>query len=233
MKTNNSGGQNHEHEHEHEQAQGKTLVTLLTPVFNEEEGLAYYSAVVRDFLDRHQEYDFEVLLVDDGSSDSSWKIIKDLCASDSRFRGIRLSRNFGAHIALTAGMDFAKGDVLMTLAADLQDPIEVFDDFIAEWKKGARIVWGRRRTRQDVRWKVVCSYIFFKAIQRYAMPCGSQFTTGSFFLLDRKIVQCMRQFREQNRVTFAIVAWSGFDQATVLYERVERTTGASAGASPK
>lgn len=208
-------------------ADKKISATILTPVYNEESGLEAYRLNVQRFMDENQAYDFEIILVDDGSNDRSWEMISQLARADRRFCGIRLSRNFGAHTALTAGIDHAKGDILMTLACDLQDPIEVFHEFLQKWRDGAHIVWGKRRSRLDKGWRVLCSKIFFEAVRRYAMPRESQFTTGSFFLIDRSIIECVKQFREQNRITFAIVAWTGFCQATVEYDRKERISGLS------
>src|SRR5262249_62022069 len=139
----------------------------------------------------------------------------------------RLSRNFGSHVALSAGLMHAEGDAVALLACDLQDPPEVVFDFAARWREGARIVWGKRRTRADKAWRVAASKFFEWLTRRYAMPRGSQFTTGSFLLMDRKVLECFRQFQECNRITFALVAWTGFDQATVEYDRQPRRAGKS------
>ena len=178
-------------------------------------------------MDARPDYEFEVIFIDDGSTDDSWKIIKTICDKDSRYRGIRLSRNRGAHVALTAAVDSARGDVLMTLACDLQDPVDTFDRFIEEWRNGSRIVWGKRETRKDPRWRAEASKLFNTMLRRFAMPKGSKFTTGSFFLIDRKVAESFKLFREQNRITFAIVAWTGFEQAQVEYHRQKRTVGTS------
>lgn len=205
----------------------KKLISIITPVYNEQDLMLDYFKQVIEFLDNRTEYYFEVLLVDDGSHDKSWALIQEICSRDSRFRGIRLSRNFGSHTALAAGIDEAKGDAVMTLASDLQDPIETFDLFADKWLEGAQIVWGKRRSRKDAGWKILCSNIFFMAIKRYAMPRGSLFTTGSFFLIDKSVAKCVRSMREQNRITFSLVAWTGFQQDVVEYDRKERGAGKS------
>jgi glycosyltransferase involved in cell wall biosynthesis len=113
-----------------------------------------------------------VLFVDDGSRDRSWEIICGICRKDPRFRGIRLSRNFGAHVAESAGLASVDGDAVATLARDLQDPPEVILQFPEEWRSGARIVWGHRRTRADPVWRRLTSNIFLRLIRRFAMPPG-------------------------------------------------------------
>jgi glycosyltransferase involved in cell wall biosynthesis len=168
-----------------------------------------------------------VLFVDDGSTDGTWRILEDLCQKNDQMHAIRLSRNFGSHVALTAGIDHAEGDAVATLACDLQDPPEVVLEFVERWKSGAQVVWGVRRSRTDSWLRSRISELFTILLRRFALPAGSQFATGSFLLLDRLVVECFRKFREHNRITFALVAWSGFDQASVLYDRTERIAGSS------
>ena len=207
----------------------RPLVAVVTPVFNEEENLHDYAAEVRRVLFSSPDTDFRVLLVDDGSTDRSWAIIEELAASDPRFRGVRLSRNFGSHTALTAGFAHVGDDVdaAATLACDLQDPPEVVLEFVAQWRAGAQIAWGERRTREDSSWKVWTSRMFNRALERHAMPRGSRFTTGSFLLMDRRVLDCFNEFKEHNRITFALVAWTGFDQVRVPYDRKARVKGES------
>jgi dolichol-phosphate mannosyltransferase len=203
-------------------------VVVVTPVFNEEEGLAAYAAEVTRVLLDHPDVDFSVVLVDDGSTDRSWQLIEDLARRDPRFRGVRLSRNYGSHIALSAGFAHAgDADAAATLACDLQDPPEVILQFLDQWRHGADIAWGERLSRQDSGWKVFTSKLFNKALTKHAMPRGSKFTTGSFLLMDRAVLDCFNQFTEHNRITFALVALTGFDQVRVPYHRAARTTGTS------
>jgi glycosyltransferase involved in cell wall biosynthesis len=200
-------------------------IVILTPVYNEEEALPLYREAVIEVLFSQTDYDFRVLFIDDGSIDRSWKIIQDICKQDQRFQGIRLSRNYGSHVALSAGFFNSQGDAVAILACDLQDPPAVILKFIEKWQAGAQIVWGRRLTREDDRWRALTSQIFYKLIRRYAMPRRSKFTTGSFLLVDQVVVECLKQFHEHNRITFALVAWTGFEQATVDYDRTKRVAG--------
>lgn len=205
----------------------RPTVAIVTPVFNEVDNLEAYEEEVRRVLLDRDDIDCQVLLVDDGSQDSSWQMIQAICARDARFRGIRLSRNFGSHRALSAGLAYVEADAVGTLAADLQDPPETVVRFIQEWRNGAKIVWGARATRQDRWWRSLSSKVLYWLLKRYAMPSSSQFTTGSFFLIDRKVLEGVRELKETNRIMFALVAWTGFDQATVHYDRRKRVRGAS------
>jgi len=201
---------------------------VITPVYNEAANLDRFVGEVARTLLAAPDAEIRFLLVDDGSSDGSWAKIEQICQKNAAFSALRLSRNFGAHLALTAGMDHVGDvDVVATLAADLQDPPDTVLLFLDEWRKGASIVWGRRRTRRDHGWRRLVSMLFENLIRRHAMPRGSKFTTGSFFLADRRVVDCFREMREAARVTFALIAWTGFDQAVVDYDRVSRTAGKS------
>jgi glycosyltransferase involved in cell wall biosynthesis len=203
-------------------------VLILTPVYNETAGLAAYEHAVRDTLLSRTDCHVRVLFIDDGSTDDSWEQIRGIVARDARFRGIRLSRNYGSHIALSAGFANAgDADAVATLASDLQDPPEVASQFIDAWKRGADIVWGKRTSRDEPRFRIWTSRVFESLIRKHAMPPRSRFTTGSFLLVDRTVAECFSQFQERNRVTFALVAWTGFSEAVVEYERRRRRTGAS------
>lgn len=205
-----------------------TLV-VVTPVYNEAENLDRYCAAVERVLLSREDINVRLILVDDGSTDGSWRKMEQIARHNSRFAAIRLSRNFGAHTALTAGFDFvpANADIVATLACDLQDPPETILAFVDAWRANADIVWGARRSRLDGRRRGLASRLLLTVLRRYAMPKGSKFQTGSFFLVDKTVLDCMRQFREHGRVTFALVAWTGFDQEIVNYDRQPRVSGRS------
>jgi dolichol-phosphate mannosyltransferase len=205
----------------------RPLISVVTPVYNEHQGLLEYERRINEALLAASDYEFEIIFVDDGSSDGSWAIINDICERNPAFRGARLSRNHGSHVALSAGFAHARGDAVVTLACDLQDPPEVILDFLSKWQHGAKIVWGRRRTRQDPALRIIASKLLFRLLSRFAMPPDSKFTTGSFLLMDRQVADCFARFQEHNRITFALVAWTGFDQEVVEYDRAQRTVGVS------
>jgi glycosyltransferase involved in cell wall biosynthesis len=204
------------------------VVLVLTPVYNESASLADYEAAVRQTLFSRTDCAVRVLFIEDGSSDDSWLRICDIAARDPRFHGIRLSRNYGSHVALSAGFaHIGDADAVATLACDLQDPVDTVGQFIDTWRAGAEIVWGKRITRAETRIRVWTSRLFESLIRRHAMPRGSRFTTGSFLLVDRKVAECFARFQEHNRVTFALVAWTGFSEAVVEYHRQARRAGVS------
>jgi dolichol-phosphate mannosyltransferase len=204
-------------------------LAVLTPVLNEEANIEQYVDAVRtEILDR-ADLDAYVIFVDDGSSDSSWAAISAICSTDRRFRGIRLSRNFGSHTATWAAFTSIQPDTdaAVILACDLQDPVATVLEFVERWRLGADIVWGVRRKRSDPGWRILTSHAFEALLRRYAMPRGSGFTTGGFMLLDLRVIAAVLQMREQNRITFALVAFTGFEQDRVEYVRRNRVAGRS------
>jgi glycosyltransferase involved in cell wall biosynthesis len=211
------------------QRASKPELVIVTPVFNEEKGLASYLEAVDRVIFSAPDLNARVILVDDGSTDASWELADTAARGSSRISAVRLSRNFGAHIALTAGFDHVgpSADIVAVLAADLQDPPEAVLDFVAAWRRGSDIVWGARRQRMDKGWRRAVSSLMEGLLRRYAMPRHSKFRTGSFLLMDRKVLDCFLCYRESSRVTFALVAWTGFDQAVVEYDRRQRKTGSS------
>ena len=204
-------------------------LTIITPVYNEAGNLGQFAEVVSRTIFAREDFDARLLFVDDGSADQSWAMIHELVGKSTRFEAIRLSRNFGAHTALAAGFDHVHSstDIVATLACDLQDPPETILGFVDEWRKGADIVWGARRQRGDQGWRQAASQFLDIVIRRYAMPRNSRFQTGSFFLIDRVVLESLLKLREHGRVTFALVAWTGFQQAVVQYDRQARLSGRS------
>lgn len=202
-------------------------IDVVSPMYNEESNFATFIAEVERKVLSAIDIDWHVILVDDGSTDRTWDLIEAQCRASPRFRGIRLSRNFGFHAAVSAGIEHSAADAVTTLAADLQDPPETLLAFAQAWQRGADIVWGWRQTRTEPRWRVLAGETFAGLIRRYAMPRGSKFTTGSFLMIDRKVVACLRQMQEHTRVTFARVAWTGFRQDIVYFDRGPRHSGRS------
>lgn len=205
----------------------KRFISVLTPVYNEEKALPHFVSEIQKTLLNQPAYQFEVLFIDDASTDGSWDFIQSVCHEDHRFRAVRLSRNQGSHIALSAGFQLCQGDAAVILAADLQDPPEMVLEFLKKWREGAAIVWGKRAQRKEVFWRVLTSRLFSSLIKKYAMPKNSKFTTGSFLLADRQVIECYKKFGEQNRITFALIAFTGFEQAVVSYRQQKRIAGHS------
>lgn len=204
-----------------------TKISIVTPVFNEADGLKTYSAVIEKDLFSDSRFECEVVLVDDGSRDGSWAMIAALCARDRRYRGVRLARNFGSHTAINAGIHAATGDAVGVLACDLQDPVSAMQEMIAVWLKGdTDVVWGVRRSRPEGLIRKLMSALLIRVL-RQGFPKDSKFVSGSFLLVDKKAANAYRAFTERQRNTFAIIAWSGFRQAEVFYDRVARGSGSS------
>ncbi len=202
-------------------------ISLITPVLNEEANLPFFLEAVRKVLFCRKDYAWELIFVEDGSSDRSWEVIRQFHAEDPRVKGIRLSRNFGSHAGLYAGFSACSGDAAAFLPCDLQDPPEVILEFMNKWEAGAEIVFGHRKNRGDSFGKRVTSQVFNVLLRRFAMPRGSAFTTGSFLLADRKAIDGYLSYAEQNRITFALFAWTGFQQERVDYNRRQRERGRS------
>lgn len=169
---------------------------------------------------------YEVCLIDDGSTDLTWEHIKLCRERDRRWKGIRLARNFGHQAALGAGLHHVRGNAVVILDADLQDPPEVVKDFIEHWRAGAHVVYGVRTQRPESWWKRLCYHLYYRMLVRHsevAMPHDA----GDFCLLDRRVVRVLRTFREARPFWRGLRAWCGFTQVSVPYARDARHAGQS------
>jgi polyisoprenyl-phosphate glycosyltransferase len=167
----------------------------------------------------------EAILVDDGSSDSSPVVLQALVKRDPRFRYIGLSRNFGHQVAITAGMDAAQGEAIIVMDADLQDPPEVVEQLIAKWEEGYDVVYARRLSRAgEGPLKRATAHLFYRALSRMA-SIGIPADVGDFRLIDRKVLDALRQMPESDRFVRGMIAWLGFRQTEVAFHRLERAAG--------
>lgn len=198
--------------------------SLVIPVFNEALNLPTLFGRIQKVINQVSE-PFEVILVNDGSSDGSDKILDGIHAADARFKIIHFSRNFGHQIAVTAGIEYAVGDTVSVLDADLQDPPEVILDFLAKWREGFEVVFGVRRSRRgETLFKLWTAKIFYRLIRRLTR-LDIPVDTGDFRLLDRKVANAFLSLRERNRYIRGLISWVGFKQTGVLYDREERLRG--------
>lgn len=198
--------------------------SIIAPVFNEEETLPHFYQRVVAVMEQVGE-SFEVVFVNDGSRDCSLRILKELHEHDPRLRIIDFSRNFGHQIAISAGLDYAQGDAVIILDADLQDPPEVIPDLIAHWKNGAEVVYAQRTSRKgETRFKLLTAALFYRLITRITSVEIPR-DTGDFRLLDRHVVNTLVTMREHHRFMRGLSAWVGFRQEAVSYERQERFAG--------
>jgi dolichol-phosphate mannosyltransferase len=198
--------------------------SFVIPVWNEQEVLPELHrrlAAVADSLDG----DSEFVLVDDGSTDRSREIIHELHDRDPRVKLVSLSRNFGHQLAISAGLDFARGDAVVIMDADLQDPPEVVPKMIERWREGFEIVHARRNQRAgESRLKVGTAHLFYRLLHR-ASDVQLPLDVGDFRLIDGRVAEIVRNMREPNRYLRGMFAWVGFRQSTVGYDRDERFAG--------
>lgn len=203
------------------------LISIVVPVHNEEANLQRLYDAVTGILRGERDVDWEFVFVDDGSRDRSLEVIRALHAADPRVRALRFPRNFGSHVAIAAGIDHCSGDAAVIMAADLQDPPEVLPLFLATWRDGHDIVWGARAGRDDGAVRSTLMRAFYRLVRRFAIPSYPAGGTGSFCLISRPVIDTFRQCKERNRLTFGLIAWSGFRQAEVPYHRPQRDVGRS------
>ena len=199
-------------------------VSVVVPVFNEAEVLDVLHRRLTETLERSGE-SFELVLVDDGSRDGSWERMERLAAADRRVVLVRLSRNFGHQMAITAGVDAARGQAVALIDADLQDPPEVLLEMIARWREGFDVVYGRRTRRRGETWFKRASAAGFYRVIRRLTSVDIPADTGDFRLMSRRVVDVLKQFQERNRFVRGMVAWIGWRQTAVAYERAERHAG--------
>jgi dolichol-phosphate mannosyltransferase len=202
-----------------------TLLSVVAPIFNEEETVRELHRRLASVLDGIRGTDYEVVLVDDGSTDGTPELLRDLARDDRRVRVLTLSRNFGQQAALTAGMDHARGDAVVTIDADLQDPPELIPKMLEEWRRGSDVILAvRRRRLGESRMKLTTARWFYRVFARLAQIDFEQ-ETGDFRLLDRSALDALGAMRERARFLRGMTIWVGFRQTAVPYERDARFAG--------
>ena len=198
------------------------LISVVSPVHNEEEIISDFIKRVRTSL---EEFNWELLLVDDGSTDNTYELIAKIAETDSRVKPIKLSRNFGHQPAISCGIDNATGDAVVIIDSDLQDPPEVIKEFIHKWKLGYEVVYGQRRNRNgETFFKKFTAKWFYRILNLFS-ETKIPVDTGDFRLMDRKVVEAIKSMQEKNRYLRGMVAWVGFNQIPVLYDREARNKG--------
>lgn len=203
----------------------KKLITILIPSYNEEDVLLMLYERIIKIINSQTNYNFEVLFINDGSTDKTLQIIKNLRANDSRICYLNLSRNFGKEIAMIAGLDYSKGDAVIIIDADLQDPPELIPEMISYWEQGYDDVYAKRKTRKGETWlKKFTSKMYYKTLQSVT-KIEIQKDTGDFRLLDRRCVEALKQFRESQRYTKGLFSWIGYNKKELLYDRDPRAAG--------
>lgn len=203
----------------------KKLITIIIPAYNEEKVLPQLFARLDKLATNNTDYDFEFLFINDGSNDKTMGMVHTKSEADRRISYINLSRNFGKERAMLAGFDYAKGDALVIIDADLQDPPELIPKMIKYWENGYDDVYAKRASREGETWfKKYTSSKFYSILEKMSQV-EIQRDTGDFRLLDRRAVEALKTLRESNRYTKGMFSWVGFKKKEIIYNRDPRAAG--------
>ena len=207
-----------------DQSTTSPIISIVAPIYNEVATLPEFYRRVKDAL-QYLEHTWELVLVDDGSLDGSSEMIRDLSKQDKRVRQVIFARNFGHQIAVTAGLNFARGRAVIIMDSDLQDPPETIPDLVKKWKEGFEVVYAVREQREGESWfKLFTASLFYRLIYRIT-DVSIPMDVGDFRLMDRKVVDVLNQMRERHRFLRGMAAWVGFRQIGVPYRRAARYAG--------
>ena len=200
-------------------------VTILIPCYNEEQSLPLLYQELSSLIDSHQAYDWEILFVNDGSKDNTIHLIKQLSHQDHRIAYVDLSRNFGKEAAMLAGFDYATGDCMVIMDADLQHPPHLIPAMLKYWEEGYDDVYAKRTTRGKESWlRKNLSLLYYKLLQKTTRVEILQ-NVGDFRLLDRKCIDTLKQLRESERYTKGMFCWIGFNKKEIEFEQGDRVAG--------
>lgn len=204
----------------------KKLISIVVPVYNEELGIAELISQITKFANKTTKYDFEFILVENGSVDDSYKLLERFAKKDLRIKVIQLARNVGCDGGIEAGMQHAKGDGLVIMMADLQEPIELISEFIIKWEQGYEIVYGKVKKRTGKFFRNIASMAFYKIIN---VLTGNMFpeNASDFRLIDKKVYQTINNMQERNKYLRGLIAWTGFKQIGIPFDRNNRFAGES------
>ncbi|CAQ00756.1 glycosyltransferase [Clavibacter sepedonicus] len=203
----------------------RPLVSFILPSYNEAGSVdVFYRTLVETIEGADLDLDMELIYVNDGSRDDTLQKLLAIAATDDRVQVIDFSRNFGHQIAVTAGLDHARGDAAIIMDTDLQDPPRVAVELIRTWREGYNVVYAQRRTRKDTFFKKVTADAFYRVLQLVA-EIEIPRNTGDFRLIDRKVIDAIRRFPERNRFLRGMVSYVGFRQTSVQFDRDERHSG--------
>jgi glycosyltransferase involved in cell wall biosynthesis len=200
------------------------LLSIITPIFNESKNIPELYRRVRQVMESSGQT-WELIMVDDGSTDGSADLIRQLAVQDSHIRPVIFARNFGHQLAVTAGLDYSRGRAIVIMDADLQDPPELILELIAKWQEGYEVVYAIRAHREgETAFKLLTASLFYRLIARMT-DVNIPMDTGDFRLLDRKVVDVLNKMRERHRFLRGMSVWVGFKQTGVEYTRAARFAG--------
>ena len=200
-------------------------ISIVIPSYNEEESMPFLYERLNNLMKNMNQYEFEMLFINDGSKDNTLELIKSYREKDKRYAYVDFSRNFGKETAMIAGLDYATGDCVIIIDADLQDPPELIPELIKDWEEGYDDVYARRRSRDGETFlKKFTSKMYYKVLQKMT-KIEIQKDTGDFRLLDRRCVNALKKLRESQRNTKSMFSWIGYKKKEVLYDREQRVAG--------
>lgn len=199
------------------------MISIVIPAYNEEKALFPLMTRLKQ-ITAGWKGGYEVILIDDGSSDRTWELIAQVHQNNPSVKGVRLSRNFGHQAAITAGLRYAVGDAIVIMDADLQDPPELLQQFVDKWHEGYEVVYAVRKKRKESVFKRSAYFIFYRVLQKLSdikIPLDS----GDFCLMDKKVLEALNRLPEKHRFVRGLRAWVGYRQIGVEYERPARIIG--------
>lgn len=201
-------------------------ISLIIPVYYNEDNLHPLYKDIQEKLFIHSEYEWEIVMVNDGSKDDSYRVMKELAIQDERIKTYSLSRNFGSHAAILCGLAQCSGDCAVVKAADLQEPTEIVLEMVESWKKGNNVVLAVRKDRQESKQQTLFANLYYWMVRKTALP---QMPKGGFdvYLLDRKVIEVLMKLDERNSALTGQILWSGFKTDQIFYTRLQREIGTS------
>jgi dolichol-phosphate mannosyltransferase len=202
----------------------RPIVSVVFPVYNERENLEVLETRLHPVIDEVSGGAFEVLFVDDGSRDGSSEMLDAINLRDGRYKVIHFSRNFGHQAALQAGLDASRGEAVVLMDSDLQDPPEVLRAFVDKWREGYQVVYAIRRRRKESIWKRAAYSVFYRSM-KFVANIETPLDAGDFCLLDHRVVATLTALPERNRFLRGLRSWVGFKQIGIEYEREARHAG--------
>jgi dolichol-phosphate mannosyltransferase len=212
---------------EKDHVSSRPVLSVVTPAYNEADNLPLLHSRLSQVLEPLN-LAWEWIVVDDHSHDRTFAVIAEIAETDQRVRGIRFARNFGSHTAMTCGLHHARGDCAVIMAADLQDPPETLSALLAEWQAGAQVVWAvRARRAGDSTSTVAFAQLYYWLMRRFVGLNEMPATGADFFLIDRCVIEALRQYNESNVSLLALITWMGFRQVALTYNKQARVHGRS------
>lgn len=200
------------------------LITVVIPAYFEEEVIETCYVELKNVMDKYK-WRYEFIFINDGSTDKTLDILKNLAKKDSAVKIIDFTRNFGHQVAVTAGIYHSTGDATVVIDADLQDPPRVIAELVAKWQEGFDVVYAKRKKRKgESKFKLITAKFFYRFLN-YMSEIDIPMDTGDFRLMDKKVVEAFKQMPERNRFVRGMISWVGFDQTYIEYERDERLAG--------